>query len=374
MEGHHRRPRQGRQLRGAAAALILAVLLVLGVVAAQPAAAPPQWERWTSLPGVTDVAGPRPDGSLVAAASGRLHLVGPDGTTSPFGSYAADPGGPTAIAVAHGLDVTGAGCRFGEGEVFVLERQGVVRVTIDGAPSPFLGPPPTDVLTGITFDATGRFGNQLLVAGRRGDRTVLFSVDCRGRLRTVTERAPLLGGGMAVAPAMFGAHGGDLVGADENTGDLVFIRFDGANGVLVRPELPAGPDVGAESVGFVPDDFVRRRGALHVAGGDGTIWRMTAGALGPFGVDENDLVVAGQTGRSAAVRCRATCVVTALGDAEAAGLQGHVTPLLGEEPPGPPAAGALGTAMLVISTTVIIVGGFVLFFLHNRKIREPGTS
>jgi hypothetical protein len=47
-----------------------------------------------------------------------------------------------------------------------------------------------DVLTGIAFDGTGRFGSQLLVAGRRGDQTVLFSIDCRGRLKTVTDSAP----------------------------------------------------------------------------------------------------------------------------------------------------------------------------------------
>ena len=365
MEGHHRRP---------VATLIAPLVLVLGLLAAGPASAPPQWEPWTSLPGVVDVAGPNRDGSLVAAAAGRLHLVRPDGTTSPFGSYAADPGAPTRVAVAHGLDVTGAGCRFELGQVFVLEGQAVVRVSVDGEPSPFLQPPATDLLTGITFDATGRFGNHLLVAGRRGDRTVLFSVDCRGRLRTVTDRAPLMAGGIAVAPATFGRHGGDLVGAHESSGDLVFIRFDGASGVLVRPDLPAGRDVGAASVGFVPDDFLRRKGSLHVAGGDGTIWRMTADALGPFGVDENDLVVAGRTGRSAAVRCRATCVVTALGDAGGSRLQGHVTALLGEEPPGFPRAGALGTLMLAVSTTIIIVGGFILFFLHNRKIREPDGS
>ncbi len=372
MEGHHRRPRQGRH-PDVAPTLIAAVLLVLSLVTAQPAPAPPQWERWTSLPGVVDVVGPRPDGSLVAAAGARLHLVHPDGTASPFGAYQADQGAVAGIAVAHGLPVTGAGCRFEAGEVFVLDRQVVVRVSVDGAPSPFLEPPRTDALTGIAFDATGRFGNQLLVAGRRGDRTVLFSVDCRGRLRTVTDGAPPVGGGMAVAPAMFGAHSGDLIGADENTGDLVFIRTDGSSGVLTRLELAGGTGVGPAGVGFVPDDFLRRRGALHVAG-DGTIWRLTSDVLDPFGIGENDLVVAGQGGGSAAVRCRAVCVVTALGEAEGGRLQGHVTAVLGEAPPGPPRPGTVGLVMLVISTTVIVVGGFTLFFLHNRKIREPESS
>jgi hypothetical protein len=258
----------------------------------------------------------------------------------------------------------------------------VVRVTVDGQPSRFVATPPTDLLTGIAFDATGRFGNQLLVAGRRGDRTVLFSIDCRGRLRTVTEDAPLIEGGMAVAPVMFGEHGGDLIGVDENSGNVIFIRFDGTNGVLIRPDLPAGPDIGVESVGFVPDDFVRRRGSAYVADrrspgspteGTDSIWRITSDVLGPNGIDANDLIVVAEAGRSAIVRCRMTCRVLPLGDAAGGHIEGHVTVLLGDEPPQPPRAGATGSAIFAISTAVIVIGGFVLFFLHNRKIREPDT-
>ncbi|MDQ3895664.1 MAG: hypothetical protein M3326_00195 [Actinomycetota bacterium] len=342
------------------------------------------WQRWISLPGVVDVVGPRPDGSLVAAASGRLHLVRPDGTTTPFGSYSTDPGPESYIAMAPGLDVTGAGCRFAEGEVFALELgtppQAVVRVTLDGQASRFVETPPTDLLTGIAFDATGRFGNQLLVTGRRGDRTVLFSIDCRGRLRTVTDNAPLVEGGMAVAPGIFADHAGDLIAPDENTGNIVFIRFDGTSGVLIKPDLPTGQDVGVESVGFIPRDFVRRRGTVYVAdrrapgapteGTDG-IWRLTADVLGPFGIDENDLVVVTEAGRSAVVRCRTTCRVLPLGNAGGAHIEGHVTAALGEEPPAPPRAGGRGTALFAITTGVIVAGGFILFFVHNRKIREP---
>ena len=60
--------------------------------------------------------------SLVAAAAGRLFLVHPDGRApAPFGSYSTDPGPESYIAMAPGLDVPGAGCRFEAGEIYVLE-------------------------------------------------------------------------------------------------------------------------------------------------------------------------------------------------------------------------------------------------------------
>ena len=100
---------------------------------------------------------------------------------------------------------------------------------------------------------------------------------------------------------------------------------------------------------------------------------MTSEVLAPF-IDENDLVVVTEAGRSAVVRCRTTCRVMPLGDAQGAHVEGHVTVALGDPPPPPPRAGALGTTLFVISTGVIIAGGFILYFLHNRKNREPDTS
>lgn len=352
------------------------------------------------LPGVVDVVGPRPDGMLVAAAAGRLFLVDPDGRTpTPFGSYATDPGPESYIAMAPGLDVAGAGCRFEAGEIYALELatppQAIMRVTIDGQASRFVETPPVDLLTGIAFDGTGRFGNQLLVAGRRGNSTVLFSIDCRGRLRTLTETAPPMEGGMEVAPQLFGEHGGDLIGADENTGDVIFIRFDGTSGVLIRPDLPAGPDIGVESVGFTPPGFIGRGGTAYVAdrrspgsptaptGGspptEGTdaIWRVTADAFSQVRIDENDLIVVTETGRTVVVRCRATCRTFPFGDAPGAHIEGHVTVVLGPAPPPIPRAGSQGVAVLVVVTTVLVVGGFILFFVHNRRkvrIPEPDRS
>ncbi len=344
-----------------------------------PTTAPlaPNWERWLPLPGVVDVVGPRPDGTLVAAATGRLFLVHPDGRApTAFGSYATDPGPESYIAMAPGLDVAGAGCRFEAGEIYALELatppQAIMRVTVDGQASRFVETPPVDLLTGIAFDGTGRFGNQLLVAGRRGNSTVLFSIDCRGRLRTLTERAPLMEGGMEVAPQLFGEHGGDLIGADENTGDVVFIRFDGTSGVLINPGLPAGPDIGVESVGFTPPGFIGRGGTAYVADRRDAIWRVTADAFSQVRIDENDLIVVTETGRTVVVRCRATCRTFPFGDAPGAHIEGHVTVVLGPAPPPTPRAGSLGVAVLAVVTTVLVAGGFILFFVHNRrKVRIP---
>jgi len=340
-----------------------------------------------SLPGVVDVVGPRPDGQLVAAAAGKLFLVNPDtGQPTPFGTYSTTPGPESYIAMAPGLDVAGAGCAFPAGEVYALELgtppQAIVRVTLDGQASRFVEPPATDLLTGIAFDATGRFGNQLLVAGRRGNNTVIFAIDCRGRLRTVTDKAPVIEGGMAVAPQMFGDHGGDLIGVDENSGDVIFIRFDGTSGVLINPGLPAGPDIGVESVGFTPPGFIGRGGTAYVAdrrspgspteGTDG-IWRVTADSFSQVRIDENDLIVTAEGGgKTAVIRCRMTCRTFPFGDAGTAHIEGHVTVVLGPLPPPIPKAGATGAVVLWVVTAVVVAGGFILFFVHNRrKVRIP---
>jgi hypothetical protein len=364
VEGHHRRP---------LSALIAALLLTLGLLAAQATPTsqpvPPNWERWLSLPGVVDVVGPRPDGNLVAAANGRRHLVDPDtGSATPFGSVAAG----SHIAMAPGRDVTGAGCRFEDGEVYATEQGRISRVALDGGSSGFVELPAVDRLTGIAFDIDGRFGNQLLVAGRKAGRTVVYSIDCRGRLRTLTEDAPPMEGGMAVAPQMFGGHGGDLIGADEVSGDVVFIRYDGTSGVLIRPDLPAGAGTGVRSVGFTAPGFIGRAGTAYVAGTD-ALWRVTAERFSQVAIDENDLIVTTAAGgKTAVIRCRTTCRTFPFGDAAGARIQGHVTVVLGPPPPELPKAGAQGTLIFAIVTGVIVAGGIILFLVHNRrKVRIP---
>jgi len=396
-----------------AAALITIALLLGAPVAAgaQPASTPPSappapdWERWASLPGVVDVVGPRPDGALVAAAGGRLFTVGPDGTAAPFSAYSTEPGPEGYIAMSPGLDVAaGPTCRFEAGDVFVLEPAtaplGVMQVTVDGrSAGRFVDLPGVEALTGIAFDTTGRFGNKLLVAGRRQNRTTLFSVDCRGRVTVLTDSAPAIGGGMAVAPQMFGEHGGDLIGVDQNSGDVVFVRYDGTNGVLVASGLPVGGEVGVKALGFVPPEFLQRGATAYMAdrrtpgpptvpnggspptvpnggspptvpnGGDG-LWRLTDRVLRDVGIDNNDLLVASQAGgRTVVVRCRATCRVLPLGQAAPdARVEGHITVVLGPPQQKPFAPyDPKGTVAFAVTTGVLVAGGFVLFFIHRER-------
>src|SRR5438034_7356921 len=91
-------------------ALVALVFLPALVLADVPA---PAWQQWRHVPGVFDVSGPRSDGRLVVATSGRMLLVDPArGAASPFaggpGGYADDPGTEAYLAVSPGLHVAGA--------------------------------------------------------------------------------------------------------------------------------------------------------------------------------------------------------------------------------------------------------------------------
>jgi len=46
---------------------------------------------------------------------------------------------------------------------------------------------------------------------RTDGTTVVAAIDCRGRVEHVTDRAPTMEGGIAVAPPGFGAFGGDIL-------------------------------------------------------------------------------------------------------------------------------------------------------------------
>src|SRR2546421_4165157 len=209
--------RPGRGLRVAAGVL---ALLVLGGLAA--AAAGPAWEEWRHLPGIFDVGGPRSDGRLVAAGSGRLYLLDPAGGIAPFATgpqgYSDDAGTEAYLAVSPGLHVASAGCDFPRDDVYVLRLHqpiGVTRVDANGTAAPFATVPGVESLNGIAFDTTGRFGSRLLVSGPANGRTVIAALDCRGGVQVVTDAAPVLEGGLAVAPERFGPFGGDLVAPDE---------------------------------------------------------------------------------------------------------------------------------------------------------------
>ena len=185
---------------------------------------------------------------------------------------------------------------------------------------------------------------------------------------------------MEVAPQLFGGHGGDLIGADEITGDVIFIRYDGTSGVLIRPELPAGAGIGVGSVGFTAARV--HRPGRHRLRGD----RLAGPTRAPTpsgGSPPRSSARCASTrttssspprpgGRRSVVRCRATCRTFPFGDAAGAKIQGHVTVVLGPAPPEIPRAGSVGVAVLAVVTAVLVGGGFILFLVHNRrKVRFP---
>jgi hypothetical protein len=308
-----------------------------------PAGQPVRWEQWLRFdPPILDLAGPRRDGRLVAAGGGRLWLIGSDRSVEPFatgpGGYSDPAWGERYIALSPGLEVSDAGCRFAPDDVFVLAPAapvGLVRVDAAGRAARFADVPGADFLSGIAFDTVGDFGHRLLVTGRAGEKGVVKSVDCSGRVATVTDDAPAVEGGITVAPLTFGAFGGDLVGPDERSGNIYAFAPDGTARLVVASGLPAGNDVGVESAGFLPPGF-SGAGTTWVADwsapgnphpGTGTVLRLTGAALAGAGARDGDLLVATEaSGRTIAVRCGASgCSVTSVGEAMAeAHVEGHV--------------------------------------------------
>ena len=157
------------------AMVLTAALLALGsrssVGAAGAADAPMArvaWEQWQHVPGVIDLAGPRRDGQLVAAANGRLVLIDPaTGSVTAFAPAYSVPSGPESyIAMSPGLAVDGAHCRFRRDDVFALDYSaplGVKRIAARGTVSELATIPGVTTLTGIALDTVGRFGHRLLV-------------------------------------------------------------------------------------------------------------------------------------------------------------------------------------------------------------------
>jgi hypothetical protein len=308
----------------------IALVALVAAPAAGPLGAPAlRWEQWRHLPLVVDVAGPRSDGALVVAAGGRLFVLsahGPPRVLAP--SYHAAPGEPY-IAVA------GRGC-FGRDDVYTLDLRrplGVLRIDRRGRVSRFATIAGVRSLTGIAFDVVGSFGGPLLVTGSNGGRTTLVAVDCTGRARRITTRAPRIEGGIAVAPAGFGRYAGALIAPDERSGGIYAVGPDGSSSVVARPRLPRGGDVGVESVGFVPPGFsgdaylADRSSPGSPTSGTDTILRLGAIAVRGAGVHDGDLIVATEAGaRTLAVHCAVSCTTTELATASAAAhVEGHIT-------------------------------------------------
>lgn len=320
-------------------------VLAVAFVALAPisgAAAGPAWEQWQPVPGVFDLGGPRSDGSLLVAGSAALSTLTPAGTLQPFargaGGYRDDPGSEAYLAVAPGQHVSAAGCNFARDDTFILRLHapiGVTRVDKTGTESGSFTNINAPGLNGIAFDATGAFDHRLLVTGPVNGKTTVFAIDCTGAVQVVTSSAPVLEGGVAVAPTSFGAFGGQLIAPDELSGVIVAIAPDGTSKQVVNSGLPKGGDIGVESVAFVPPGFTKG-GYLYYADrltvnnphpGTDHILRLSSADLVAAGVQDGDLLGATEGGASMiGVRCDAvTChVVGVVGTPTTAHGEGHL--------------------------------------------------
>lgn len=322
----------------------IASAVCIALLASSAASAAPTFGKWrpvAKVPGVVDVAGPRTDGRLVLATHGGLFLMRPTGSPVPYArgpqGYAGSPGEPY-LALGRGHRVPGAGCAFGRDVIFALDPDatpGVVRVDRRGRSSRLADLPAGAFPTGITIDSVGVFGHRLLVTSFAAGATTLTAFDCRGRARVVATGAPHVEGGIAVAPRAFGRFGGTLIAADEATGRIYAFGPGGRVRLVTESGLPAGGDIGVESVGFVPANL-GRRGAAYLADmgapgspttGSDSLLMLAGTALARANLHPGDLIVATEAGaKTLAVRCGRRCSVRPVADGPTVThAEGHIT-------------------------------------------------
>src|SRR5258708_4261950 len=284
----------------------------LGVLAASTtpssSAGPLQWSQWQHLVGVFDV-GLQPDGAgLVAEGSELFFDIDRSGNMIPINTPTAfhDARGEEAYFAVSAGEPTGGGCRFGHGAIYVLDpRSPKQALEIDqnsGQPRRFATIPGGDSLNGIAFDGSGAFGDHpLLVTGPSGTHSVIAAIGCHGDVTTISGSAPRMEGGVTVAPKTFGGHASELIAVDEIGGDIIGVTPAGTISTLVNLPQPKGGDLGVESTGFVPADFLTHGGAAYPAHrgtannphpGTDSLLRLTSSQLAPAGLHEGDLLVA----------------------------------------------------------------------------------
>ena len=154
------------------------------------------WRPFSPIPQGVDVAGPRRDGTLVVAASGRLFLLPSGGNLPrPFArgphGYSTSPSTEHYIALAPRRRLRRAGCSWRRDDLYALEAVGalgVIRVDRAGRARRFANLPATAGLpNGITFDRIGTFGHRLLVTQASEAGTAVYAINCRGRVSRLTR-------------------------------------------------------------------------------------------------------------------------------------------------------------------------------------------
>jgi hypothetical protein len=329
----------------------------------------------------------------VAAAAGKLFLVSREGTITPFadgpGGYNIASGPEAYIALSPGLHVATSGCDFARDDLFVLrpgKPLGITRVDPGGHATNFADIAGVDSLNGIVFDTVGRFDHRLLVTGPHNQRSTVLAIDCKGGIVPVTDAAPPLEGGLAVAPAGFGTHAGELIAPDENSGAMLAITAGGQSNVLVASGIAHGGDIGVESAAFVLPGFsvggtayVADRGtANNPHPGTNTILRLSSSELNAAGVQEGDLLIGAEGGGvTIDVRCATSCTATTIVPAgTTAHLEGHLI-TVADQPHSSatlPAVSDLGSqrGQLILRLLVTIVVAAALFLVLALRMRRSG--
>ncbi|TMC53660.1 MAG: hypothetical protein E6J20_08375 [Chloroflexi bacterium] len=330
---------------------VRSAILLVGLVAMLPisgAAASPAWEEWQSVSGVFDLGAPRSDGSLLVAGSAALYTLTPAGDLEPFargaGGYRDDPTAEAYLALSSGQHVASAGCDFARDDAFILRLHapiGITRVDRTGTQTASFANVSAPGLNGIAFDTTGSFDHRLLATAPVNGKTEVFAIDCTGAVQVVTSSAPVLEGGLAVAPSTFGSFGGALIAPDELSGVIWAIAPDGSSKQVVNSGLPKGGDIGVESVAFVPKGFTKS-GDLYYSDratpgnphpGTDHVLRISSADLVAAGVQDGDMLGATEGGASMIdVRCGATCqVANVVATPTTAHGEGHLVFTLGQQ-------------------------------------------
>jgi hypothetical protein len=246
----------------------------------------------------------------------------------------APPGLEPYIVPSSGQPVPAAGCRFPSGAVFALRLRhgnGVTIVDSRQHVRRFAALGGSGLENGIAFDLTGRFGHRLLVTEVTGAATTLYAIDCRGRVAVLTRSGPRVEGGLAVAPAVFGHFGGELIAPDEIAGRIYAFSPSGRASLVAASGIAHGQDIGVESEGFVPAGFREalvsdRRTRANKHPGDDVILGLSRAALLGAGVRAGDLLAVSEGGAvTVAVRCATSCQVRPVASGPAiAHVEGHV--------------------------------------------------
>jgi hypothetical protein len=325
-------PRFNRRLPvSAVASLSLLAAASAGISSPAVASTALTWEQWHPDPAVVDVAGPLSSGELVVAAGPHLYRVGRDGTQSDLSpQYAAPPFTPPPGVEAYitvvPADPTGAWFGFTPDTVFAIRPaapSAVVSIAPSGKPSTFATLPQAGALNGIALDTAGRFGHRLLVSGSLpGGHTAVVELDADGNQSTLTTTAPVVEGGLTVAPLSFPRFGGDLIAPDELSGRVVAIDPSGTARLVANSSAPSGPDTGVEGAAFVPSGFLTagtaytadRATANNPHPGTDTLLRLQGAAFAAAGVREGDLLLTTEASdRIVDVHCAPDCTAQTIG-------------------------------------------------------------